>query len=327
MNLQEIERQAAENGILLTTADRAAIAAAQRAESERLKQLQGERGIAERAIAFYPRLLELIIGAGETLLTLSQTLITSLGVPVVLYLLLRVEHHRVVEGILLFDPNKDFADFAAAALVILNLVLEFQTHYIEHGAGWLPERARRWSRRIWWQNMQYRLGIGDNWIEIELSPASRYQRLLRLVTFTILALALTGSMRTVIEQTPGAWYTAMDTILRQSSLLLILTWLGGLLFAGAAVLSAQGLSRYVALRCVEIIAQMQAHQPDTLNQAAIDHAGATAALAILNQRIATKKAAEKAERQRQQPQQQKEVMPPLYISNGNGNGHHADTTG
>ena len=32
------------------------------------------------------------------------------------------------------------------------------------------------------------------------------------------------------------------------------TWVGGLLFAFAAVFAAQGLSRYVAIRCVEILA-------------------------------------------------------------------------
>jgi hypothetical protein len=46
----------------------------------------------------------------------------------------------------------------------------------------------------------------------------------------------------------------------ESDLSIMMTWMGGLLFAAAAVLSAQGLSRYVAIRTVEILATMDARR-------------------------------------------------------------------
>jgi hypothetical protein len=290
--VSQVEDHAAAHGLILTPRERAQIAAVQKSERERLELLTpaAPQSRVDRFNAAYPRLLNAITGVGETILTLAQTLIVSFGVPLVLVLLLIVEHQRVVHGILLFEADQWLASFAAAALVLLNLVLEFQTHYIEHRAGYEQTRDVRWSLRIAARNMAYRLGFGSDkrpWAAAELSPAARYKRLLRLVTFTILSLALVGSMRVVIEQTPGAWYHALAAILTESDLLLIMTWLGGLLFAIAAVLSAQGLSRYVAIRTVEILTAMKARQAVTSDPhaAAVEQAGAAAALALINAKL------------------------------------------
>lgn len=288
--LADVERYGAESGLILTPSDKAKIALAQKAELERLQSLTPptKQNFADRFNAYYPRLLQALTAVGEVILTFSQTVIVSLGVPAVLVLLLIVEHQRVVHGIMLFEADYSLAGFASFALVMLNLVLEFQTHYIEHRAGYEQSLSRRWSLRLWVRGMSYRLGLGGDWKEIELSPASRYKALLRLVTFTILALALVGSMRGVIEQTPGAWYQALVSIVTESDLLLIMTWLGGLLFAVAAVLSAQGLSRYVAIRCVEILANMQTDKETTItpHAGAVEQAGANVALALIREKQA-----------------------------------------
>ena len=322
--LEQAEAYAASIGIALSPSDRNKIAAVQRSERERLQQLfpdDSQHSFADRWNNFYPKLLETIIGIGETVLTFAQTVIVALGVPLVLVLLLIVEHQRVVHGIALFEADSSLASFAALALVLLNLVLEFQVHYVEHRAGYEQARAARWSLRLWARNMAYRLGMGENWTAQQLSPAERYRRLLSLVTFSILALALAGSMRSVIEATPGAWYEALIAIVRESDLLTMLTWLGGLLFAAAAVLSAQGLSRYVAIRCVEIVTSMKARGAAQSDPYAdeISRAGAMAALAIINDRQAKKapKAAPAVA-----PAIEVAPSPFLATRNGNGNGKH-----
>jgi len=286
--IQQAEEYAAERGLILTATDRKRIAKVQQAEAQRLSAVSPDgsrRSWADRFNAFYPRLLESLVRIGDTVLTLAQTVLVSFGVPVVLVLLLVVEHHRVYEGILLFDPSPTFASFAAWALVLLNLVLEFQVNYVEHSAGYQEARRARWSLRLVADELTYRLGLGQSWRIREQSPALRYRQLLSLVTFTILALALVGSMRSVIAETDGAWYQAIVTIVTESNLLLLLTWLGGLLFAVAAVLSAQGLSRYVALRCVEIVADMERRNmsQDDQHAAEVERAGALAAVAIITE--------------------------------------------
>jgi hypothetical protein len=320
----DVERYAAEHGIALSSSDRAKISAAQRAERERLVELYPPAlppppSFADRWAVFYPKLLDFVISAGETVLTFAQTVLTALGVPFVLLLLLLVEHQRVVHGIALFEADYALASFAAAALVLLNLVLELLAHHTEHQAGYTPDRETRWSLRIWWQNARYTLGVGSTWHARELSPAARYRRLLRIVTMTILALALVGSMRTVIDDVPGAWYEAIATVLTESDLLAMLTWSGGLLFAAAAVLSAQGLTAYIAARVVEIadlLAQRRAdvlaagQRVDAPYQAEVDRAGAMAALAVVNARLEAGRRRADAKRDREIP----------ASSNGHGHG-------
>lgn len=289
--VKQVEEMAAASGVILTPADRAKIAQIQQSERERLRAIHpAARSTADKFNEFWPKLLAAIVAAGALLITLVQTLIVNLGVPVVLVFLLVVEQQRVLHGIMLFEASYHLAAFGAWALVILNLTLEFTVHHVEHKAGYEAERARRWSLRIWAANMGYRLGLGQEWQAVDLSPAERYRRLLRLVTFTILALALAGSMRIVIEDQPGAWYEALLAIVTDSSLAEITVWAGGLLFAAAAVLSAQGLSRYIAIRVVEILGQMAQRQTENTQPFAedVEAAGALAALALVNEKLAKK---------------------------------------
>lgn len=291
--LRDAQALAAAKGITLSDDDRLHIQKVQQAERARLVATTPQTiDMAARWNRFYPRLLQAIISIGQTLLTFAQTVIVSLGVPVVLVLLLIVEHQRVVHGIQLFEVDQGLASSAALALVLSNLVLEFQIHHIENAAGYKEDQGKRWSLAIWAQNAAYKLGTGKTWTVQYVSPAQRYKGLLRLVTFSILALALVGSMRTVIEGQNGAWFEAIGAILTESTLLLLMTWIGGLLFAVAAVLTAQGLSRYVAIRCVEIIASMQTAQADSVDPfaAQVDEAGALELITIINGKLQAAKA-------------------------------------
>lgn len=278
--LREAEVRASAAGVVITPADRARITAAQRAELERLVALEGHKGetLIDAFNRYYPRLLEFLHGAGEVLMTTAQTLIVAFGIPVTLLLLLIVEHQRVYHGIALFESDPSLAAFAAAALVLLNLVLEFQIHHVELKAGWNSSSAQRWSAALAMRDLAYRVGWGKDWQPRPQSPAARYRRLLGLVTFAIIALALAGSMRAQIEATSGNWVAAIASIVSQSSLSDMLTWTGSLLFTLAAVLAAQGLSRYVALRCAEIVNSMQSSSDPLERHAA--HLDAVAARVV-----------------------------------------------
>lgn len=303
--MSQAEQYAATEGIRLTPNDRDGIRKAQEAELARLRSLQNIQEtdsvmrLVEGFNRLYPRFLRSLVGLGDVLLTFTQTIIISFGVPVVLVLLLVVEQQRVVHGILLFEASPELAAFAAWALVILNLVLEFQIHYIEHQEGFNSQNNYQPSLRLWFRAMAYRIGIGSNWEAIQASPAQRYKKILRLVTVSILVLALAGSMQAVIAEADGSWYSAIITILLQSDLSTMTTWLGGLLFATAAVLAAQGLSRYVALRTVEVVAEMQAEygnndQPFSRELEAVAVQFVLAKVAASHNRQAEKDAAEVA---------------------------------
>lgn len=304
---------AAAQGVTLTPKDLQNIAALQEAERARLAGLKpanvGKRSLVERFNAAYPRFLEALIGAGDVVLMFTRTLIIAFGVPLALVLLLIVEQQRVVHGISLFELDANLATFAAWALVVINLVLELNIHYVEHKAGYEAGRDNRFSLRLWARGAAYTLGMGNDWQPLALSPAQRQRRALRLVTFAILALALAGSMRSVIAQQSGAWYQALENILIGSSLSDMMTWLGGLLFALAAVVTAQVLTRYVAIRTVEIAAGMTTRQGIDAEAVALDAVAAQYIMARVSDKQL--KAAAKAGA----------VLP----TNGNGNGHkHED---
>jgi hypothetical protein len=331
--IKEVEQYAAQHGLHLSKQDRALIAADQQAERERLAALMPnkEPGITDRFNTFYPKLLQFIIGLGETVLTFAQTVIVSLGVPVVLVLLLVVEHQRVVHGIQLFEIDFNLASSAALALVISNLVLEFQIHHIEQMHGYKEDTGRRWSLRIWARNALYKAGISEQyigmsdnaWQEQLMSPAQRSKQLLRLVTFTILSLALVGSMKTAMSTYETlAWNEALIAIATKSNMTQLMTWISGLLSSLAFVLTAQGLSRYVAIRCVEIIAAMHQNQQaaaiDPL-EAAVEETGASTGYALVNaklQKMADKKAARAAAAPQEEATATAPDMSPLDLTGG-----------
>lgn len=296
--LTETHESAARAGVTLTPDDVAAMEALQRAELARIAstEVDSTPGFIAAFNRHFPRILSALHSIGDTALALSRTVIVAFFVPVVLALLLIVEINRVSLGVGLFEPDGAIAAFAATSIVLLNLTIELVIDYTETRAAYAERRARRWSLRLLAIDLAYRLGIGQDWQPLELSPAARYRRLRSIVTCAILALALAGSMRTAIETTPGTWYQALGAILTQSTLSTASVWVSGVIFAFAAVLSAQSLSRYVSVRTVEVLAAMNAQAGNAAHneRTALDRIAAN----YIQAKIAQQQQAE-AERERE----------------------------
>ena len=287
-SVEQVEAVAAKVGITFTAED---YAQADALAAQRLAQIQAQEAASERAASgrkvwvdrfnrWYPRFLRALQGIGDVSISLAQTAIVAFGVPITLLILLIVEQQRVYHGVALFEVDPALASFSAWALVILNLVLELLVSYVEHRAGWQEPPRHEFSLRLLWQRMVYMLGGAVAWQPRTKSPAVRFRAVLRIVTFSILVLALAGSMRVVIERTEGNWLQALGVVMTASNLLEMVTWLGGLLFAVAAVLSAQALSQYAARKAIEIAAILASQQDDRSN-AALKAAGMTGAAYLL----------------------------------------------
>lgn len=196
--------------------------------------------------------LDNLMLVGDVLVMIAYTVFASLGVPTALVLAVIVEQQRVMHGIGLFEADDNLAVLGSWVLVIINLAFEFQAHHTEHRAGYKGQEAARFSVRLLIAQLAYTLGVGRSWQAQMHSPARRYYIVGRIVTLTILALALGGSMKAQFESETGAWHTAIVNVLTTSTLSEMATWAGGLLFALAAVISAQASSRYIATRFVEV---------------------------------------------------------------------------
>ncbi|MAU09641.1 MAG: hypothetical protein CL607_07460 [Anaerolineaceae bacterium] len=254
---EDAERFAAANNVRLTPTDYERIARLKEARLRSAAQAGTPESRRTQMNAWFLQALGVIEYLSEIVMTVAQALIVAFGVPTALMLLLVVEQQRVVSGIQLFEAHRGLAEFAAWALVLLNLVLEFTIEFIERRYQQEERPAYVFSLRLMYERLAYFLGIQRDWQPQTRTSAFRYRRLLGLVSASILVLALAGSMQTVISETDGAWYEALQQIAVASSLSQLMTWVGGLLFAAVAVFSVQGLSRYIAKRCVEILENMQ----------------------------------------------------------------------
>ncbi|MEP7284324.1 MAG: hypothetical protein ABI947_00990 [Chloroflexota bacterium] len=267
--IAEVEAIAAKMGIVLPPEYHSE---ASQAERRRYAELEtrlaretpqgGTAAFVERFNRFYPKFLQTLLGVGDVLITATQTVLIAFGVPLLLLMLLIVEQQRVYHGVMLFEVAQALAGFSAIVLVVANLVFELLISWKEHKAGWQEPPSYEFSFRLWARRLAYMFGNRDSWQPTPKSPALRFKVVLRIITFTILVLALAGSMRNVIEGVQGDWYAAIIKVLTHSTLLEIVTWAGGLLFAVAAVLSAQALSQYVAQKVIEVVAAMQSSADD-----------------------------------------------------------------
>lgn len=330
--LKEVEQYSADNGIVLNATDRKRVTDAQATELERLQTLNPltDETWSERFSRQYPKLLKAIAGVSSVMFTMMKTILTTIGLPFVLLLVAIVEVYRVKHGIDLFEVDGTLAMAGAIMLVLFNLVVEFTVHHVEHKAGYIADRKQKWSLAIWWGNMRYRLGFGNgdtDWQAQELSPAQGFRSILRLLTITILALALAGSMKPAIDGMSGedakAWHKAIGSILLESNLSDMTTWVGGFAFALTAVLGAQALTRYIAIQAVESEQQMEASLQTVDNPHAdeIDRAGAMTMLAIVQAKIEKKKSKQDKIKAKEWGNPQDFLEPTIHL---NGNGNHAN---
>lgn len=282
--IAEAERIAAERGITLTAQDYADMEEViARRESQLIEPVEPARsaGWVDRFNRIVPKLIKGLVAVGDVAAAIIQAAFIGPGVLLVLFMLLVVEQSRVSHGISLFEAHGHLAMFMAWAFVIGNLALELLIAWQEHKAGYVEPTRHYFSFRLWRQRAAYVLGRGGKaeWMAQPKSPAIRFRVALRVLTMTILLLALAGSMKDAITKTPGTWDQALVTILTKSALIDAVTWVGGLAGAFAAVIVARVLSRYVADKMVEVVAALQSTNEDK-PRAVADALGMTGAAFI-----------------------------------------------
>lgn len=205
-------------------------------------------------IKIYPKLISFLVMLSDSILILVRTLIVTIGVPITLVFIMFVETERVAHGIEIFEANANMASLASWVLIILNMVLEFLIVYKEHSSGYSQPTKYRWSLKMFFKNLVYRFGFHKE--NEERSPAYAFEFVLFAVTFGILFLALLGSMKGELERYDTTWHQTLLSILTQSTLIELLTWTSGLIFAFTLVISAQGLSNYVAYHTTAVLESM-----------------------------------------------------------------------
>lgn len=264
LNNDDLKNELARLGKVLTASERDRIASAQHQAAAHINsEYDGslpesdDLSAVDRQLVRVPGVVKLINDIGDTVLTVARALIVF-GVPVILAFVLVVEVQRVMHGVEMFEVDAGLAALGAWVLVLSNLALELIVYYVNERAGYRPERRRRRSLVLMWRRFKYFAGLQSDWQPVEHSPAHRWESLTGLLTWAILALALLGSMKGVMAQLDGmTWYEGLLSIVRDSNLVLMTTWAGGLLFALVVVKVAQALTAYVAQRAAEFAVELE----------------------------------------------------------------------
>jgi len=229
---------------------------------------------------YYPKLLDGVIGFGDVLQALAQTLIIALGLPLILILMLIVEHHGIYDGLLWFLADENMASLGALAFVLFNLGIEFQIAYIEDAAKYKRPESYVWSAALAITDFRYRIGASkkvkkgtaiEKWQPRKHSPAHRFHGLRGWVTVAIFVLALSGRMHDAIlkvsvinpddpQSTAIPLAQGISNLLTQSSLADAVAWGAGTLFTMVALVGVQGLTYYIAVRVIDIREDMKKRQ-------------------------------------------------------------------
>ncbi|MBZ0291404.1 MAG: hypothetical protein K8L99_02445 [Anaerolineae bacterium] len=216
----------------------------------------------------YDEILNGVLVLGDAILALIQTLIIAFGALVGLIVLGIVEHNGIQTGLDWFLEDSNMAWFAALAMIIFNMIVEFMIVHIEDVNDFHMESQTKWSLRLMVGNLGYRIGLGENWEPLASSPAHRFYTWRALTTVAIFILALAGRMQQNIEKVSMIQGNAgvevavpvmdgLHQLVTQSTLADIFTWAGGMVFTMVALFGMQGLTNYIAVRVVHIRGAME----------------------------------------------------------------------
>lgn len=195
---------------------------------------------------------------GDMTVTLARNLIIMTVVPILL-LALYVEQSRVQHGIELFEPDPRLAPLAGWMIVLANLLNELIIHYIYQVNNYHPPPPEKFTLRKFAMRVLQFIGINPygRWTPEVKGPAHRWESIRSMITFTILFLAMAGSLGTLFEDIDNIpWYQGLWHILTKSDFNSFILVISGLIYALAVVLVSQSLAMYVSRRAVQFAAEI-----------------------------------------------------------------------
>lgn len=209
------------------------------------------------------RTLAFLVTLGDVLMVFIQTVIVAFGTIIIMGFLLWVEQNAVSYGVATFEHDETKTAAAALVLVLFNFAVKFWEVYIDDKASDQRERykpAKRYvfSLRTWFSEWGYWLGVGKKWQRKELPASASFASVRKVVTFAMLYMAFIGRTHEAINKvsitggTAVSWQNGFTDLLTKSTLADIALWVSAIVFTFAAVIAAQQLTQYIAVRVLEI---------------------------------------------------------------------------
>lgn len=217
------------------------------------------------------KLLESMITFGDILTVFMQTIIVSFGSLLLLIGLLWVEQNAVSHGVMMFEPRLDYADMGALVLVLVNFSVKFWEVHADVSTAdqrkrYTIRKQYAFSLKLFFGDLGYWLGLGRKWQRRELPASSTFAYVRKVATVSIMILAFFGRTHEAIQKistsTAGAigWQDGLRIWAEKSTLADLVVWIGAIIFTFAAVIAAQRVTQYTAVRVIEIKKSLSKHQ-------------------------------------------------------------------
>lgn len=200
----------------------------------------------------YPKLQDGVTKLGNWLMALIKLFTINIGATVIMFGVMVAEILRVRTGLAAIEASPLAVELLSVVLVFLLFFLEVAGFYIEREGNYNAPTRFRWSLRILIQDWKYALGIGKDWKEREISPATRMILTKWIIQFSVAFIALYGSMAHIIKGHSGNWGEALGDILSNSSLDEMSSWGIGLLLTIGILFGSAAMIWFVASRAKQL---------------------------------------------------------------------------
>jgi len=208
-----------------------------------------------------------MITLGDILTVFMQTIIVSFGSLFLLFGLLWVEQNAVSHGINMFEVNTQYAGVGALVLVLVNFSVKFWEVHADVSTAdqrkrYVPKKQYAFSLKLFFGDVAYWLGIGKRWQKRELPASYAFSTVRKVATNAIMILAFFGrTHEAVMKVSDTGWQDGIKAIAEKSTLADLLVWIGAVIFTFAAVIAAQRVTQYTAIRVIEIRKQFAKNKP------------------------------------------------------------------
>jgi len=201
----------------------------------------------KKFLLFVPNAIRFLKEFSNLIYSILYTFLSTLLVPVVLFLIILVEIPRIELGILLFDSNKEHARLFSFVVIFVFLISSSLVFFIENQYGEF-KKQKEWSLRIFIKSFFYKIGFS----EIKYKDnAQKYRALASVSKWTTLILSIMGTMQPQIAaQGNLPWYEGLVNVLLNSNIQELSVWFSSGIATFFLISGTSGIAYFISYNAI-----------------------------------------------------------------------------
>lgn len=201
----------------------------------------------KKFLLFVPNAIRFLKEFSNLIYSILYTFLSTLLVPVVLFLIILVEIPRIELGILLFDSNQEHARLFSFVVIFVFLISSSLVFFIENQYGEF-KKQKEWSLRILIKSFFYKIGFS----EIKYKDnAQKYRALASVSKWTTLILSIVGTMQPQIAaQGNLPWYEGLVNVLLNSNIQELSVWFSSGIATFFLISGTSGIAYFISYNAI-----------------------------------------------------------------------------